>query len=112
MDNCLFCKIARGEVPAKEVYRDEQMVAFHDISPVAPTHVLFIPIKHIAKVAVLSEQDEALVGAMHHRIAKVAKELNLTDYRVVTNCGEQVGQSVLHLHFHLIGGRRMTWPPG
>ncbi len=112
MDTCIFCKIVSGEIPAKEVYRDDMMVAFHDIKPAAPTHVLFIPVKHISKMADLSEQDNGLIGAIHFRIAKLAKEMDLTDYRVVTNCGERVGQSVMHLHFHLLGGRKMSWPPG
>ena len=112
MDECIFCKIVRGEIPANEVYRDEQMVAFHDISPAAPTHILFIPTKHIVNVADLSEQDGALIGEIHLRIAKVAAEQNLADFRVVTSNGAEAGQSVMHLHFHLLGGRRMTWPPG
>ncbi|MDK9700440.1 MAG: histidine triad nucleotide-binding protein [bacterium] len=112
MDNCIFCKIVRGDIPAKIVYRDETVVAFHDISPAAPIHVLFIPVEHIVKLSELSIDHANLIGEIHVRIAKVAAELGLQDYRVVSNCGESVGQSVFHIHFHLLGGRKMGWPPG
>lgn len=112
MSDCLFCKIAAGEIPSKRVYEDEVCVAFYDIDPQAPTHFLVIPRQHIASVAEVGEDNAALVGHMLAVIAKVAKDLGLDSYRVVSNCGEQAGQSVHHLHFHVLSGRDMTWPPG
>jgi len=112
MSDCLFCKIAAGEIPSKRVYEDEECVAFYDIDPQAPTHFLVIPRQHIASVAEVSEDNAAQVGHMMAVIAKVAHDLGLDSYRVVSNCGEQAGQSVHHLHFHVLGGRDMTWPPG
>ena len=107
MSDCLFCKIAEGEIPSNKV-----CLAFRDIDPQAPTHFLVIPKAHIASCAQVTEDNAALVGHMFTVIAKVAKELGLDSYRVVSNCGEQAGQSVPHLHFHVLGGRDMTWPPG
>ena len=112
MSDCLFCKIAAGEIPSKRVYEDEVCVAFYDIDPQAPTHFLVIPRQHIASVAEVSEDNAALAGHMLAVIAKVAHDLGLDSYRVVSNCGEQAGQSVHHLHFHVLSGRDMTWPPG
>lgn len=112
MSDCLFCKIAQGEIPSDRVYEDQVCLAFRDIDPQAPTHFLVIPKVHIASCAQVTEDNAALVGHMFTVIAKVAKELGLDSYRVVSNCGEQVGQSVPHLHFHVLGGRDMTWPPG
>jgi histidine triad (HIT) family protein len=113
---CLFCKIAAGEIPAKLVHQDEQMVAFRDINPVAPTHILLIPRRHIASLDAVhnGDEDQALLGALLMTAAQLAREEGLADdgYRVVTNIGPQAGQSVPHLHFHLIGGRAMSWPPG
>jgi histidine triad (HIT) family protein len=112
MKDCLFCKIAAGEVPSKAVYADEHVYAFHDIAPKAPTHILVIPRKHIARLADAGEADRELVGEVVARAAAIARELGLEHYRLVANNGEGAGQTVFHLHFHLLGGRTMTWPPG
>ena len=112
MSDCLFCKIANGEIPSNKVYEDAVCLAFRDIDPQAPTHFLVIPKAHIASCVQVNEDNAALVGHMFTVIAKVAKEQGLDSYRVVSNCGEQAGQSVPHLHFHVLGGRDMTWPPG
>lgn len=112
MSDCLFCKIANGEIPSNKVYEDAVCLAFRDIDPQAPTHFLVIPKAHIASCAQVNEDNAALVGHMFTVIAKVAKEQGLDSYRVVSNCGQQAGQSVPHLHFHVLGGRDMTWPPG
>ena len=110
--NCLFCKIIKGDIPSNKVYEDELCYAFYDIDPQAPTHFLVIPKMHIASVAEVSECNSNVVGHIFEVIAKVSKELGLESYRVVSNCGEQAGQSVFHLHFHVLSGRDMTWPPG
>lgn len=110
--NCLFCKIVKGEIPAKILYKDEKCVAFNDIDPQAPTHFLVIPKVHIGSCGEINGTNSLVVGRCFEAVSKVAKELGLTDFRVVSNCGPQAGQSVLHLHFHVLGGRDMTWPPG
>ena len=112
MSDCLFCKIAEGLIPSDRVYEDQVCVAFRDIDPQAPTHFLVIPKVHIDSCTQVTADNAALVGHMFTVIAKVAKQLGLDSYRVVSNCGEQAGQSVPHLHFHVLGGRDMTWPPG
>ncbi len=112
MSDCLFCKIAAGEIPSKKVYEDELCYAFYDIDPQAPTHFLVIPKTHIQSVSQVDESNAATVGHIFTVIAKVAKDLGLASYRVVSNIGAQAGQSVLHLHFHVLSGRDMTWPPG
>jgi histidine triad (HIT) family protein len=112
VSDCLFCRIAGGEIPSKKVYEDESVYAFEDIAPKAPTHVLVIPKKHISRLADVSPGDEALLGAVAARAAAIAGERGLTDFRLVANNGEGAGQSVFHLHFHLLGGRPMSWPPG
>jgi histidine triad (HIT) family protein len=112
MDDCLFCKIIAGEVPSNRVYEDELCYAFYDIDPQAPTHFLVIPKAHIPSVSAVTEDNQAVVGHIFTVIAKLAQELGLDSYRVVSNIGEQAGQSVLHLHFHVLAGRDMTWPPG
>ncbi len=110
---CLFCKMASGEIRVSEVYQDEQVLAFRDIDPQAPTHFLVIPKKHIASPADLTEEDAGLVGHMFAVIAKIAKELGLENgYRVVTNSGKDAGQSIDHLHFHVLAERSLAWPPG
>ncbi len=113
-DRCLFCRIAGGEISAKKVYEDDQVVAFHDINPQAPTHVLVIPRKHIASLDALTEADAATVGTLVTRTATLARELHLESdgYRLVANNGEAAGQTVFHIHFHLLGGRNFGWPPG
>ena len=112
MSDCLFCKIAAGEIPSKKVYEDEVCYAFYDIDPQAPTHFLVIPKAHIASVSEVSEANAHVVGHIFTVIAKVTKELGLESYRVVSNIGAQAGQSVFHLHFHVLSGRDMAWPPG
>ena len=112
MSDCLFCKIAEGQIPSNKVYEDEVCFAFYDIDPQAPTHFLVIPKMHIASVAEVSEDNAAVVANIFAVISKVTKELGLESYRVVSNIGEQAGQSVPHLHFHVLSGRDMTWPPG
>ena len=112
MSDCLFCKIAAGEIPSSKVYEDELCYAFYDIAPQAPTHFLVIPKAHIGSVAEVSGENSAVVAHIFEVIAKVTAELGVESYRVVSNIGEQAGQSVFHLHFHVLGGRDMTWPPG
>ena len=112
MSDCLFCKIAAGEIPSNKVYEDEVCYAFHDIAPQAPTHFLVIPKAHIGSVSEVTEDNSGVVAHIFEVIAKLSKELGLESYRVVSNIGEQAGQSVFHLHFHVLGGRDMTWPPG
>lgn len=106
MENCLFCKIIAGEIPSKKVYEDEYCYAFEDIAPVSPVHILFVPKNHIASVAEISAENSAVVSKIYEAISKIAKEKELGNgYRVVTNCGSDSGQTVFHLHFHLLGGR-------
>ena len=112
MSNCLFCKIIAGDIPSTRVYEDETVYAFRDIAPQAPTHFLVIPKAHISSVSAVSEENSAVVAHIFEVIAKLTKELGVESYRVVSNIGEQAGQSVFHLHFHVLGGRDMTWPPG
>ena len=112
MSDCLFCKIIAGEIPSNKVYEDELCYAFYDISPQAPTHFLVVPKAHIPSVAGVDVSNQATVGHIFAVIAKLCKELGLDSYRVVSNIGEQAGQSVPHLHFHVLSGRDMTWPPG
>ena len=112
MSDCLFCKIAAGEIPSNKVYEDDTVYAFYDIDPQAPTHFLVIPKAHIQSCGEVTKGNAALVGHMFQVIAQVTKELGITDFRVVSNCGAQAGQTVPHLHFHVLAGRDMTWPPG
>ncbi len=112
MSNCLFCKIIAGDIPSNKVYEDEQCFAFYDIDPQAPTHFLVIPKAHISSAAAVTPENSAVVAHIFEVIAKVTKELGVESYRIVSNIGEQAGQSVFHLHFHVLGGRDMTWPPG
>ena len=112
MSDCLFCKIVKGDIPSNKVYEDELCLAFYDIDPQAPTHFLVIPKAHITSVAEVNEENAAVVAHIFTVIAKVTKDLGVDSYRVVSNIGTQAGQSVHHLHFHVLGGRDMTWPPG
>lgn len=114
MDDCIFCQIIEGKIPSKKVYEDEYVYAFHDISPAAPTHVLVIPKKHISSLMELKEEDQTIVSKILIAIQKIAKEFGLDEkgFRVVNNVGVEGGQTVFHIHFHLLGGRTMTWPPG
>ena len=108
MDDCIFCKIIKGEIPSNKVYEDDEILAFKDINPVAPVHILVIPKKHIESTNEISQEDELLIGKMFTVIKKLAKENNLDKgYRIVNNCGEEGGQAVKHLHFHLLGGRKL-----
>lgn len=108
MENCLFCKIISGDIPSKKVYEDDYCYAFEDIAPVAPVHILFVPKAHIASVAEITPENSAVVSKIYEAIAKVAEEKGLDGgYRVITNCGPDAGQTVFHLHFHLIGGKAL-----
>ena len=111
-NDCLFCAIAAGEIPSNKVYEDELCYAFRDIAPQAPTHFLVIPKVHIASVSGINAENRGVVAHIFEVIAKVTKEMGIESYRVVSNIGEQAGQSVPHLHFHVLAGRDMTWPPG
>ena len=108
MSNCLFCKIAEGQIPSNKVYEDEVCLAFYDIDPQAPTHFLVIPKPHIASVAEVTEDNAAVVAHIFAVISKVTKQLGLESYRVVSNIGEQAGQTVHHLHFHILGGKTLS----
>lgn len=115
MADCIFCKIAHKEIPSQLVYEDEQVVAFKDLEPQAPVHVLVIPKKHIASILELNAEDRDLTAhIMQEVIPELAKKLGIAEkgFRIVTNTGAEGGQSVKHLHFHLLGGRSMQWPPG
>ena|SRR5688572_16529711 len=112
-DNCLFCKIIAGSIPATVVYKDENMTAFRDINPQAPTHILIIPNRHLVSVSAAETGDANLLGTLLLMGKQLAEKENLVrGYRLVINDGEDGGQTVAHLHVHLLGGRRMTWPPG
>lgn len=113
-DRCLFCRIATGEITAKKVYEDDHVVAFNDINPQAPTHVLVIPRRHIATLDDLTEDEASIIGMTLVRVSQIARNLQLNSegYRVVVNHGEAAGQTVFHVHFHLVGGRNLSWPPG
>ncbi len=113
MSDCLFCRIADRELDAEIVHESENVVVFRDINPVGPTHVLAIPKRHIASAGGLTKSEGDLLAEIFEALAAIASSENLTrGYRIVTNVGPEAGQSVDHLHFHLIGGRRMSWPPG
>ncbi|MFK7159867.1 histidine triad nucleotide-binding protein [Marinospirillum sp. MEB164] len=114
MENCIFCQIAQHQLPAKIAYEDDQVIAFHDIHPAAPIHLLVIPKKHITTLNDLEEEDAALVGRLQITAAKLAKELGFADagYRVVMNCNQDGGQTVWHIHMHVLAGRGLSWPPG
>lgn len=114
MSDCLFCKFVSGEISPQTVYEDDDVLAFRDINPQAPCHVLIIPKKHISTLNDLTEEDADLVGKLYLAATKVAKQEGIDEagYRTVMNCNEQAGQTVFHIHLHLLGGRRMNWPPG
>ena len=113
-ESCLFCRIARGEIPAQIVHQDDRLVAFRDSNPQAPTHILIIPREHLSTLNDLTPSHRALVGDMHLLAAALAKGEGIADtgWRVVANCGSDGGQSVFHVHLHLLGGRALRWPPG
>lgn len=112
--NCLFCKIVSGEIPGTIVHKDERATAFRDINPVGPTHILIVPNRHIDSINALSEDDEALMGYLIRVAGQLAKSegIDQTGYRIITNTGPDAGQTVFHLHIHLIGGQRMKHPMG
>ena len=112
MSDCLFCKIIAGDIPSNKVYEDDLCYAFNDIAPQAPVHFLVIPKVHMASVSEVTRHNSAIVAHIFEVIAKLTKDLGLESYRVVSNIGEQAGQTVFHLHFHVLSGRDMTWPPG
>jgi histidine triad (HIT) family protein len=111
--SCLFCRILRGEIPAKKVYENDHVLAFEDIDPKAPTHVLVIPKKHFAGLKEAQAEDAEVIGRCHLAAAEIARQRNIENgYRTVLNVGPGAGQSVFHLHVHLLGGRSLGWPPG
>ncbi len=114
MSDCLFCKIIEGEIPCDRVYENDQVIAFRDVNPQAPTHILVIPRKHISTVNDLTADDKNIVGEMLLAAQAVAKQEGIEEsgYRLVMNCNEGAGQTVFHIHLHILGGRRMHWPPG
>ena len=111
--DCLFCKIVEGQIPADKVHEDDDVIAFRDINPQAPVHLLVVPRRHIASLNDASSEDQALLGRILLAARNLARKEGVgSGYRVVNNCGESAGQSVFHLHFHVLGGRALTWPPG
>lgn len=109
MEDCLFCKIVKGEIPSNKVYEDEEILAFHDIHPAAPIHILVIPKKHITSLAYLKKEEEAIIGKIYGVINQIAEEQGFKEegYRVIVNCGKNGGQEVMHLHFHVLAGKRL-----
>lgn len=114
MTDCIFCKIVSGDIPGDIVYQDDDVLAFRDLNPQAPTHILIIPKKHIATVNDLQPEDAELVGRMYLAARQIAKDEGIAEpgYRAVMNCNREAGQTVFHIHLHLLGGRPMGWPPG
>ncbi len=113
MNDCLFCKIVAGEIPSKKIYEDDTVYVFEDIAPTAPIHYLCIPKQHISKLDEVTAENSGVIAHIYEVIAKLAKDLDLKDgFRVVSNCGERAGQSVFHIHFHLLAGRPFEWPAG
>ena len=109
MEECIFCKIIKGEIPSNKVYEDDDVLAFHDINPAAPIHILVIPKKHITKLTDLKVEDEALIGKIYTAINKIAKQEGFENegFRVIANCGKDAGQEVMHIHFHILGGKKL-----
>ena len=113
MTDCIFCRILKKEIPSKAAYEDETVYAFHDVNPQAPTHILIVPKKHIADINHITKENRLLVGDLIDRAKEIARQKKVEDgYRLVINNGAKAGQSVFHIHLHLLGGRRMSWPPG
>lgn len=115
MSNCIFCKIANGDIPANKVYEDDKILCFHDLNPQAPTHVLIIPKVHIETLSHVKPEHSSVLGYIFEKIPEIAKKLDLNSengFRICVNCGESAGQTVFHLHFHLLSGRPFSWPPG
>ena len=113
-EDCLFCKILGGEIPADIIFESDTAIAFRDINPQAPTHVLIIPRKHIATINEIAAEDHALIGSLYAAAKKIAAQEGFCEegYRTVMNCNESAGQTVFHIHLHLLGGRALSWPPG
>ena len=109
--NCLFCKIIAGEIKSTKAYEDSKVLAFQDLNPIAPVHILIVPKMHIASADYLDAASSQIVGDIFLVASKLAKKLNLNGYRIINNCGEDGGQSVPHIHFHLLGGKRLNWEP-
>ncbi|MBL4852141.1 MAG: histidine triad nucleotide-binding protein [Gammaproteobacteria bacterium] len=114
MSDCLFCKLINGDIPTDIVYQDDDVFAFHDVSPQAPIHILVIPKQHIATINDTDESHQAVLGKLVLTAKKIAKEQDIADngYRLVVNCNQDGGQTVFHIHLHLLGGRSLSWPPG
>ena len=114
MTDCLFCKIEKGDIPAEKVYDDDKVFAIKDVNPQAPVHLLIMPKKHFSTILELEEKDHELIGTIFTVANRLAKDngLDKSGFRVVVNCGAEAGQSVFHIHYHLLGGRAMLWPPG
>jgi histidine triad (HIT) family protein len=114
MSNCIFCKIVKGEIPCKKIYEDDDMLAFHDVNPQAPVHFLIVPKKHITNIMELEADDSSLLGKILYKAQELAKELGCGEKgaRFVINCKDDGGQTVDHLHIHILGGRQLDWPPG
>lgn len=114
MEDCIFCKIVRGEIPSEKVYEDDLVLAFNDLTPQAPVHTLIIPKAHISSANDIDETNSQVIGRVFETVSKLAKEqgFDKDGYRVVNNCGDDGGQTVGHIHFHLLAGRQLQWPPG
>jgi histidine triad (HIT) family protein len=113
MEDCLFCKIAAGKIPSEKVYEDDTVYAFRDIDPKAPVHFLVIPKKHIERLSDVTPENSAVIAHIYEVIALLSKQLGLgSGFRVVSNCGDDAGQTVWHVHFHVLAGRSLAWPPG
>ena len=114
MSDCIFCKIIKGEIPSQKVYEDDLVLAFNDVSPQSPTHILVIPKKHISSLNAVDDNNKDIIGHIFSVISKISKEKGFAEagYRVVNNCGNDGGQTVGHIHFHLLAGRQLQWPPG
>jgi len=113
-ENCLFCKIIKGEIPSFKVYEDDEVFAFKDINPQAPVHIVIVPKRHISSLGEAVDGDKEVLGAVQVAAAKIAKQFEETKqgFRIVNNCGSDAGQTVYHIHYHLLGGRKFGWPPG
>lgn len=109
MEDCVFCKIIKGEIPSEKVYEDDEIIAFKDIAPAAPIHILVIPKKHISTLLDVKEEENYLIGKIYQTINKIAKDMGIEDdgFRVIVNCGENAGQEVMHIHFHMLAGRKL-----
>ncbi|MBQ4093642.1 MAG: histidine triad nucleotide-binding protein [Oscillospiraceae bacterium] len=112
MENCLFCRIVNGDIPSNKLYEDDELLAFYDIDPQAPTHFLVIPKAHIQSCGAVTDENAAIVGKAFALIAKLCAQKGIESFRVVSNTGTDAGQSVPHLHFHVLAGRSLAWPPG